>query len=74
MDIFDHSRDGQLLYFKERFLAPDDGIRSIVPAVSDLLKELGISDSVFLGPNAAELRQILANRKRLDLGGQLGLV
>jgi DNA phosphorothioation-associated putative methyltransferase len=74
MDIFDHSRDGQLLYFKERFLAPDDGIRSIVLAVSDLLKELGISDSVFLGPNAAELRQILANRKRLDLSGQLGLV
>jgi len=73
VDVFDHTGDGQLLYFKERFLEADDPQRGRLVAISESLRELGIADSTFMGPNAAQLRRILAEAKRTELAHELGL-
>jgi DNA phosphorothioation-associated putative methyltransferase len=73
VDVFDHTGDGQLLYFKERFLDADDPQRARLVPISDSLRALGISDSTFMGPNAAQLRRAIAEAKRPDLAYELGL-
>lgn len=73
VDAFEHAGDGQLLYFKERFMDADDPYRELVAAISNSLRELGVSDSTFAGPRAAELRRILAEAGRSDISEKLGL-
>jgi DNA phosphorothioation-associated putative methyltransferase len=73
VDVFDHTGDGQLLYFKERFLDADDPQCARLVAISDSLRALGISDSTFMGPNATQLRRALAEAKRSELAQDLGL-
>ena len=67
VDVFDHARDGQLLYFKERYVALDGDQIAELERLSTLLQQLGISDSVFLGPSAAELAVILKSAGHNEL-------
>ena len=73
VDVFDHSSDRQLLYFKERFLDADDPERERLLLISDKFRHLGISDSVFLGPAAVALRQMLHDSGETELLCDLGL-
>ena len=60
VQVFDHSADGQLLYFKERFVAPNHPSRVLMEAFSVKLRKLGLSDNAMLGPTKkglAELRE-----------------
>jgi DNA phosphorothioation-associated putative methyltransferase len=74
VDAFQHSREGQLLYFKERFLDADDPQRTRLASISDSLRQVGISDSAFMGPKANELRRILDEAGLSRLSDELGLV
>jgi DNA phosphorothioation-associated putative methyltransferase len=73
VDVFDHTSDRQLLYFKERFLDADDPERERLLLISDKLRSLGISDSVFLGPTAIALRKLLCDSEEVELVRDLGL-
>jgi hypothetical protein len=60
VQVFDHSADGQLLYFRERFVGPNHPRRVEMEAFSMKLRKLGLSDVVMLGPTKkglAELRE-----------------
>ncbi len=73
VDVFDHTQDRQLLYFKERFLDADDPERERLVVISEKLRRLGISDSSFLGPTAIALRQMVLDSGEADLARELGL-
>ena len=73
VDVFDHTGDRQLLYFKERFLDADDPQHGRLLLVSDKLRRLGVSDSVFLGPSAVALREMLCDSGEAELVRELGL-
>jgi hypothetical protein len=72
VQVFDHSADGQLLYFKERFVNANHPHRAEMEAFSAKLRKLGIPDAEMLGPTKkglAELREKFGlnenlNRKR----------
>jgi len=60
VQVFDHSEDGQILYFKERFLGPNHPGRSEMEAFSAKLRKLGLTDTLVIGPTKkglAELRE-----------------
>lgn len=59
VDVFDHARDCQILYFKERFVSFVGDENEEVKSLSTLLRQLGISDEVFNGPSVLELRAML---------------
>jgi hypothetical protein len=73
VDVFDHRGNGQLLYFKERFLDAEDPQRPRLVSISDSLRQLGISDSTFMGPGVAELRRILEKAQLPNLAQEFGL-
>lgn len=73
VDVFNHAADGQLLYFKERFLDADDPERQRLLSISDLLRQLGVPDSTLLGPRFPELRRIISEANRPNLADDLGL-
>jgi len=73
VDVFDHTSDRQLLFFKERFLDADDPERQRLLLISDKLRHVGISESAFLGPTSAQLRQILCDSGESELVCELGL-
>jgi DNA phosphorothioation-associated putative methyltransferase len=73
VDVFDHTGDRQLLYFKERFLDADDPQRERLVMISNVFRRLGISDSVFQGPGILALRQMLCVSGEAELVRQLGL-
>ena len=73
VEVFEHAGEGQLLYFKERFLDPEDGQRARLVRVSETMKDIGLQDSPFSGPRAADLRRILAAAGRGELVDELGL-
>jgi hypothetical protein len=54
VQVFDHSSEGQLLYFKERFLAPNHPRRAEMETFSTRLRKLGLSDKNMMGPTKAE--------------------
>ena len=63
LDTFSHYGEGQLLYFKERFLASDGGDNPEALKVSAVIRDLGLaSDDSFHGPLAKELIRVLSNR------------
>jgi len=53
VQVFDHSADGQLLFFKERFVAPNHPRRAEIEAFSAKLRKLGLSDTLLMGPTKA---------------------
>jgi len=53
VQVFDHSADGQLLYFKERFVGANHPCRPEMEAFSAKLRKLGISDTLLMGPTKA---------------------
>src|SRR5260370_3497175 len=73
VDVFDHRADRQLLYFKERFLDAEDPQRTRLSSISDSLRQLGISDSNFMGPSTFQLRRILDEAQMPNLAQELGL-
>jgi hypothetical protein len=58
VQVFDHSADGQLLYFKERFVGANHPQRAEMEAYSAKLKKLGLSDKNMLGPTKAEFTKL----------------
>ncbi len=60
VQVFDHSADGQLLYFKERFVSASHPGRAEMETFSGKLRKLGVLDTVVFGPTKkglAELRE-----------------
>jgi DNA phosphorothioation-associated putative methyltransferase len=51
VQVFDHSADGQLLYFKERFVSTRDPARALMDKFSAKLRKLGVSESDGIWPN-----------------------
>lgn len=61
VQVFDHSAEGQLLYFKERFVAADHPRRTEMEAFSAKVRKLGLDGkTVGLGPVKRELMAMLA--------------
>jgi DNA phosphorothioation-associated putative methyltransferase len=60
VDVYEHSGQGQLLYFKERFLDPNDPRQESLTGLHQRLRWAGVSEDVFLGPNERELGRMLA--------------
>lgn len=73
VEVFDHSGDGQLLYFKERYIDPADPQCPRLREISESLMKLGLSGAGFLGPSAPELYRMLRAEGRDDLIQALGL-
>lgn len=73
VDVFDHRAERQLLYFKERFLDAEDPQRTRLSSISDSLRQLGISESTFMGPTVAELRRLVETAQVPNLAQELGL-
>lgn len=59
VQVFAHSNEGQLLYFKERFVSSGHRRIAEMQDFSAKLRRLGIGDKTVLGPTRAELNQIL---------------
>ena len=70
VQVFDHSTEGQLLYFKERFLAANHPQRAEMDAFSSKLKKLGLSDKNMMGPTKAEFTKLF---EQADLDENLNL-
>ena len=68
VQVFDHSKSGQLLYFKERYVGSDYLEFERIKAFSSKLVKLGINANVGFGPTKLELAEILA---RHNLNGNL---
>jgi len=60
VDVFDHSQDGQMLYFKGRYLSKADPSQATLAAAAQKLQELGVSDRYFQGPDAATFASLLS--------------
>lgn len=59
VQVFDHSADGQLLYFKERFVALNHPLRAELEAFSMKLRKLGVSDTLLMGLPNTEFAELL---------------
>ena len=59
VQVFDHSAEGQLLYFKERLLPPDHPGLPAMQYFSAKLRKLGLGRPDGTGPDANELAAIL---------------
>jgi DNA phosphorothioation-associated putative methyltransferase len=67
LDVFSHKGEGQLLYFKERFLSPEVGENENVARVTAVLGSLGmVPDSSFYGPKIKELLHLLIENGKSD--------
>jgi hypothetical protein len=58
VQVFDHSAEGQILFFKERFVGENHPRRSEMEVFSAKLRKLGVSDTAVFGPSKAEFGQI----------------
>ena len=59
VQVFDPRADGQLLYFKERLVAPDHPRRTEMEKFSAKVRKLGIANDAGHGPTAREFRERL---------------
>jgi SAM-dependent methyltransferase len=59
VQVFDHSADGQLLYFKERFVGASHPQRAEMEAFSVKLRKLGIAEQVGFGPTLKGFRELI---------------
>jgi DNA phosphorothioation-associated putative methyltransferase len=62
VQVFDHSNEGQLLYFKERFMPSDHPERTRMINFSAKLRRLEIGVGTNGGPTKGELRSLLASK------------
>jgi hypothetical protein len=63
VQVFDHSAEHQLLYFKERFVATSHPRRAEMEAFSSKLRKLGFDEaSIGRGPSRAQLDALLASK------------
>jgi hypothetical protein len=62
VQVFDHSSEGQLLYFKERFLPSDHPDRASMVNFSAKLRRLELGIPTNGGPGKAELLALLATK------------
>ena len=62
VQVFDHSSEGQLLYFKERFVARSHPGFAAMHKFAARLRAIGISPDGGSGPNKVELRNLRAQR------------
>lgn len=63
VEVFDHSNDGQLLYFKERFVSASHSLRAGMDAFSKKLRKLGFdSATIGRGPLHPEWVALLASK------------
>jgi DNA phosphorothioation-associated putative methyltransferase len=67
VDTYDHASQGQLLYFKERYLDSDHSGRSEMVMLSEALRQVGVPETQFVGPSAPELCSRLRHAGRTDL-------
>lgn len=73
VQVFDHSQDGQVLYFKERFMGAAHPHRAEMETFSAKLRTLGITEHVGFGPTVKEFAELIErhglnadlNRKRI---------
>lgn len=63
VEVFDHSGQGELLYYKERFLAADHPEREALLSLRDSVTRLGATDSDFLGPRLAQIVPALTGQQ-----------
>jgi DNA phosphorothioation-associated putative methyltransferase len=75
VDTYDHSGQGQLLYFKERYVDSDHPGRNQMIMLSETLRQIGVMENQFVGPSASELCTRLRQAGRADIlrGLTLGL-
>jgi hypothetical protein len=59
VQVFDHSAEGQLLYYKERFVSPDHLRFGEMQAFSGRVRKLGIAQQGSSGPRRGELIELL---------------
>jgi hypothetical protein len=60
VQVFDHSTEGQLLYFKERFMAADHPDRGDMEKFSAKVRKLGFDEkAIGRGPSREQLKLIL---------------
>lgn len=79
VQVFDHGAEGQLLYFKERFVSANHPRRTELLSFSAKLGKLGLSDKVLVGPSRSEFAERREgaglnenlNRKRLEHSGRM---
>lgn len=71
VDTYNHRDQGQVLYFKERYLDPDHPGRGDMLTVSDTMREVGVSEASFMGPTAPELLSMLRRAGRATLAETL---
>jgi hypothetical protein len=60
VQAFDHRGSGQLLYFKERFLAADHPRLGEMTAFTAKLRKLGVGEQIGFGPTKNEFEALLA--------------
>jgi hypothetical protein len=58
VQVFDHSAEQQLLYFKERLVGSSYPRRAEMEGFSTKLRKLGVADVELVGPSRAELEQL----------------
>jgi DNA phosphorothioation-associated putative methyltransferase len=64
LDTFSHEAEGQLLYFKERFLGPEASVNPDTTRAGAILRDLGVTDDQFQGPPAKDFRRLLLEKGR----------
>jgi SAM-dependent methyltransferase len=63
VQVFDHSAEGQLLYFKERFVGMEHPKRVAMEGFSRKLRKLGFEESnIGRGPRRVELEKLLVSK------------
>lgn len=59
VQVFDHSAEGQLLYFKERFVGPNHAGRSGMERFSAKLRKLGVVETLHVLPSKQMLEEMM---------------
>jgi DNA phosphorothioation-associated putative methyltransferase len=62
VQVFDHSQEGQLLYFKERYLAIDHPEAGGMRKFSDKVRKIGVCESMRFGPSNEEFLALARSR------------
>ena len=60
VQVFDHSAEGQILYFKERFVGPNHPRRMEMQKFSAKLRKLSVSETMAVLPSKADLQTLIA--------------
>lgn len=60
VQVFDHSAEGQLLYFKERFVGPNHPRRMEMQKFNVKLRKLGVVETMAVLPSRADLQHLVS--------------